>query len=115
MGRLRSSFSKHCAGAALSVLRPSRGPENHCEGRQNDTKRQHQERDLQPYQAADLTKDKFYSRSPRRWNVVAYELNAALDKPLCARKQFRALVEGQSQKDHARIAVTVRKEWTLRW
>jgi hypothetical protein len=37
--------------------------------------------------------------SPRRWNVVAYEINAALDKPLCARKQFRALVEGQSQKD----------------
>jgi hypothetical protein len=40
---------------------------------------------LEPDQAADLTKDKFYPRAPRRRNVVADEFNAALDQALRAR------------------------------
>jgi hypothetical protein len=44
----------------------------------------------------NLTKNELDPRSPRRRNIVADKLDAALDQPLRAREKCRILVEGES-------------------
>jgi hypothetical protein len=92
---LPAACKRRCSGRDLSIVSPSDEPPQPGDAGQNDPKHHDDERNLEPDKAPDLAKYEFDPRSPRRRNIIADKLHAALYRPLKARQQFRLLVEGR--------------------